>query len=193
MTRTPSHRLATPRQREVFTTLLDTFLSEGLEWFTVDAAASRLHCSKSTLYTLGSTGDDIVRRVLVTFFKEVTRRTERALDVHSDPLNSLLAYFSAMGIAMEPASPKFIQDATRVPAARAVYDTNTAAATATITALVRAGVESGQFRAAPVTFVADLISASMRHIQQGPAGGLTASRAYAELGRLIVDGLATDH
>lgn len=190
MTENQPTRLTTPRQREVFTTLLDAFLDEGLSWFTVDAAAARLHCSKSTLYALGRTGDDIVRRVLVAFFKDVTRRTERSLNTHPGPLNSLLAYFDAMGAAMTPASPAFMRDAASMPVAREVYDTNTRAAARTIGDLIAAAVESGEFRPVPVDFMTGLITAALEHIQQGATGSLEVSQAYSELGRLVVDGLA---
>ena len=69
-------RPLTARQRELFTALLTDFLAEGFESFTIDDATKRYHCSKSTIYALGKTRDAIIRRVLVSFFKEITRRTD---------------------------------------------------------------------------------------------------------------------
>ena len=49
----------TPRQRELFNSLLRDFLEEGFESFTIDNASRRYHCSKSTIYGLGATRDEI--------------------------------------------------------------------------------------------------------------------------------------
>ncbi|MFH6890564.1 hypothetical protein [Corynebacterium aurimucosum] len=65
----------TPRQRELFNALLQDFLVEGFESFTIDGATKRYQCSKSTIYALGPSRDAIIRRILVSFFKEIARRT----------------------------------------------------------------------------------------------------------------------
>ena len=78
------------------------------------------------------------------------------------------------------------------PAAREIYERNTAAAARRVEQLVAEGVACGAFRPVHVGFVADL-SAAMVRIQQrrvAAATGLDDSAAYAELAALVVDGLA---
>src|SRR5699024_8731916 len=71
----PTKKPLTPRQRELFNALLNDFLGEGFESFTIDNASKRYRCSKSTIYGLGTTRDEILARILVSYFKEISRRT----------------------------------------------------------------------------------------------------------------------
>ncbi len=75
---TPEPRIMTARQRELFDAILTTFLREGFATFTIDGATKRFRCSKSTLYALGATRDEVIRRILVSFFREVARSTDAA-------------------------------------------------------------------------------------------------------------------
>lgn len=185
---TPSP-LATPRQRQIFEALLEDFLRHGFADFTMDGAAQQLHCSKSTLYSLGRTGDDVVRRILVSFFREVTRRTDHALANHRSPSAALQAYFAAMATAMEPASPAFMRDLATTPVARRVYETNTRAATQKISDLVERGIAAGEFRPLNVALTAHLVEVMLEHIQQGDITETSPSDAYAEVGRMMLTGI----
>lgn len=185
----PTTPLATPRQRELFDTLLATFLEEGFDQFTMDGAAQRFHCSKSTLYALGRTGDDVIRRVLVSFFREVARRTDLALTSHRSPSLAMQAYFEAIAAAMEPASPIFMKDVATNPAARRIYETNTRSATNKIRDLLERGIGAGEFRPLPLDMTAHFIEVMLEHIQQGDITETTPSQAYAELGQLVLSGV----
>lgn len=181
--------LATPRQRQIFELLLDDFLHHGFAGFTMDGAAQRLHCSKTTLYCLGRTSDDVVRRILVSFFREVSRRTDHALITHRSPSMALQAYFAAMVTAMEPASPTFMRDLASSPVARRVYETNTRAATRKIAELMERGVAAGEFRPLNVALTAHLVEVMLEHIQRGEITETTPSEAYTELGRMVLTGI----
>jgi hypothetical protein len=94
---------------------------------------------------------------------------------------------------LKPASAAFFDDVAASPAAREIYERNTAAAARRVEQLVAEGVASGAFRPVHVGFVGDLISAAMVRIQQrrvAASTGLDDSAAYAELAGLVVDGLA---
>ena len=105
----------TPRQRAVFESLLERFLQNGFVDFTIDRAARELRCSKTTLYALGGTRDDIVERILIGFFRQVAARTEAALRAERSHAATMKAYFDAIVQALEPASPAFTRDLTRDP------------------------------------------------------------------------------
>lgn len=192
MTDTPTPETAplTDRQRRVFDALLEQFLREGFAGFTIDRAARELHCSKTTLYALGPTRDDIVARVLVSFFRQAALRTDAALAGHRTSTAALEAYFEAIVAALSPASPAFFLDLTRDPVGQRVYRRNTELATERIVRTVEAGVATGEFRAISPAFAATLIDSAMTDIQRGTYHDiLPAQSAYQELGRLILHGL----
>lgn len=189
----PSHAPRTTRQQELFDQLLTLFLDEGFAEFTMDAAASRLHCSKSTIYALAQSREDLVRLVLIEFFRRVSEQTEAALATGDTTAERLHNYLAAMAVALRPASAAFMRDAAVVPAAAAVYRRNTEIATAKITDLIVDGVRQGEFRPVPTEFIVALISAAMEKIQQVVTlGGVSGVDAYRELGGFILHGVSAE-
>lgn len=128
-----------------------SFLQEGFASFTIDRAAKRFHCPKSTSYSLGTTRDEIIRRVLVSFFREVARITDAAVNRRQSNRAALESYCSAITTALEPASPEFMRDV----------------AAEKVTAIIEAGCQAEELRPAPTDFLAEIIHAAMERIQQG--------------------------
>lgn len=181
----------TQRQQEVFGHLRVMFLTEGFAHFTIDSAAARLQCSKSTIYALGRTREDLIRAVLVDFFKDVANRTDAALATPGSVSRRLLCYLDAMARALQPASAQFMRDVATSPGASRVYATNTRVATAKLRALLDDGVASGELRPAPTALVAEVIASAMDQIQQRTIRyGAGDATSYRALGELIVYGVA---
>ncbi|WP_049152303.1 TetR/AcrR family transcriptional regulator [Corynebacterium striatum] len=183
-------RPLTARQREIFTALLTDFLAEGFESFTIDDATKRYRCSKSTIYALGKTRDAIIRRVLVSFFKEITRRTAPEANRATSAARALEDYFTAMTSALTPASTAFMRDLATEPVAQEVYALNTSGATQTIRTPLERGVAAGEFRAESVAFTSLVIQRTMADIQQGAyTEALPPATAYHALGQLVLHGI----
>lgn len=181
----------TPRQRELFNSLLRDFLGEGFESFTIDNASKRYHCSKSTIYGLGATRDAILSRILVSYFKEVTRRTTPDLDSITSYSKAFIDYFDNIKESLSAASPKFMQDLAKDPVAHDIYAINTQAATRIIHNLLERGVESGEFSIDSIEMTSHVIQQSMDSIQQGAFSDiLETQEAYPYLGRLILNGVS---
>ncbi|AKK05392.1 hypothetical protein CMUST_05270 [Corynebacterium mustelae] len=180
----------TPRQRALFSDILQSFLSDGFETFTIDGATKKFHCSKSTIYSLGRSRDEVIRRILISFFREVTRRTDLALRNYKSPKSALENYFHAIGNALEPASAAFMRDLAKEAVAREIYDTNTKAATRKIADLIEKGIATGDFNTENPDFIAALIATGLEQIQQGVFSELIdAHQAYRQFGTLLLHGL----
>ena len=181
----------TPRQREFFNSLLRDFLEEGFESFTIDNASKRYHCSKSTIYGLGTTRDEILSRILVSYFKEVTRRTTPDLASTKSYRDAFVEYFDNIKDSLSAASPKFMQDLASDPVAHDIYTVNTQAATRIIHNLLELGVESGEFSIDSVELTSRIIQQSMDSIQKGTYSDiLKPQETYPHLGRLIINGIS---
>ncbi|WP_338131865.1 hypothetical protein [Corynebacterium striatum] len=116
---------------------------------------------------MGKTRDAIIRRVLVSFFKEITRRTAPEANRATSAARALEDYFTAMTSALTPASTAFMRDLATEPVAQEVYALNTSGATQTIRTLLERGVAAGEFRAESVAFTSLVIQRTMADIQQG--------------------------
>ena len=183
---------ATARRSALFGELLELFLAEGFAHLTLDAIASRLRCSKSTLYTLAGSKDQLVRAATVHFFRRAADRVEAALRPVDGTQNRLTAYLTTVGAVLEPASGQFMDDLSAFAPAREVYEQNTAIAAKRVQELIADGVRVGDVRDVNAAFVADVAASVMVRIQRREVSartGLEDSAAYLELARLLTAGI----
>lgn len=182
----------TRRRTRLFDDLLALFLAEGFSHLTLDDIAARLRCSKSTLYTLAASKDELVRRVTIHFFTRATNAVETALAQTENSGERVAAYLAAVGDALTSASEVFMTDLSANAGAREVYEANTRAAAMRVSQLITDGVGDGAYREVHASFAADLIATTMVRIQQRSvrmSTGLSDAEAYAELATLLTYGL----
>ncbi len=184
----------TARRSELFDQLVALFLSEGFAHLTLDTIAARLRCSKSTLYTLAASKDDLVRAATVHFFKSAAEQVEDSVAVTIGTKERLTAYLTAVGVALRPASEQFMTDLASFAPARTVYETNTSIAAQRVQQLIAEGALRGEVRDLHAAFVADVAASAMVRIQNREifrTTGLVDSDAYLELARLLTTGVGT--
>jgi AcrR family transcriptional regulator len=183
---------ASHRREELLDQLVSLFLTEGFRHLTLADLSARLHCSKSTLYALGQTKEQVTANVVRHFFRTATGQVESAIPAQAPPGERIASYLHAIGDALRPASAAFMTDLTAHAAAREIYQQNTAIAARRVAELIAEGVASGEFRAVHASFVADTAAATMGRIQSGAilaATGLGDADAYDELATLLLDGI----
>ncbi|MGW5385314.1 TetR/AcrR family transcriptional regulator [Nocardia sp. NPDC003963] len=184
---------ATARRSELFDALVDLFLAEGFAQLTLDAIAARLKCSKSTLYTLAGSKEQLVTAATVHFFKRATADVEAQVAEATGPRERIAAYLSAVGRALAAASAGFMADLDAFAPAREVYERNTRIAARRVHALITEGVAAGEFRGVHAAFAADLAATMMVRIQQGGVRrdtGLDDAGAYRELASILTAGIS---
>lgn len=172
--------------------VVDLFLAEGFLTFTLDDLTRRLRCSKSTLYTLGRSKDELVGNAVRRFFAGATARIEQQTASAVGAENRVVAYLTGVAVELAPATEGFMRDVAAHPTAREVYAQNTDAAAVRIRVLMDDGVSAGEFRRVPAAFVADVVASTMVRIQTGEIRretGLADGDAYRELAALVLAGV----
>lgn len=192
-TTTRGDRRPTARQAQLFDELTALFLAEGFARFTLDDLAVRLRCSKTTLYALADSKEQLAVRVVRHFFRRATEEVEASTAGETDPARRVTAYLEAVARALTPASRAFRRDLEAFPPGRAVYEQNTAVAAERVGALIADGVAAGRFRAVHAALVADTVTTLMLRIGRGDtarATGLDDAAAYRELAALLLHGIS---
>ncbi len=182
----------TLRHDELLDELVALFLAEGFRAFTLGELAARLHCSKTTLYALGHSKEQVTVNAIVRFFRRAAVAVEERTNAETDPSQRIVAYLQGVAAELRPASAAFLADLAAHPAARAVYERNTRLAAERVRTLIADGVQRGAFRAVHAAFVADTVAATMTRIQSGAVGeatGLSDAEAYDELATLVLQGI----
>ena len=190
-----TRRSVQQRRAELLDRLRDLFLAEGFSHFTLDELAARLHCSKSTLYTLASSKEQLAVRVVAHYFKEATSDIEAAVAEVEDVREKVRVYLSAAAAALCPASRQFINDIAANFATRAIYETNAHAAADRIRGLIGEGVRQGVFREVHAALVAEMVGGTIVSIQRGEIAertGLSDAEAFSALSQFLLGGLTVD-
>ena len=180
---------ATARRQALLDALMHIFLAEGFMSFTLDQLAERLHCSKSTLYTLARSKEQLARAVIVHFF----HRSADAVEATVAAVDGLVEeYLESVAEELRPAQPPFYRDLDLFPPGREVYERNVALAAERVEQLIAKGVAAGVYRSVNSEFVADLIANALARIGRGEVGHLTGiddSQAFQLLSDIVMGGL----
>jgi AcrR family transcriptional regulator len=183
---------ATRRRIELFDELVKLLLAQGFARFTLDDIAAALHCSKSTLYTLARSKEQLVRAATVHFFRTATDQVESQIVSRTNARDRITTYLTAVGAALAGASDTFMTDLADFAPAREVYEMNTRLAAARVQELIHEGVVDGTFRDVHAAFAADLVTTMMVRIQQRgvrASSGLEDAEAYRELAAILTTGI----
>ncbi|MEH3033987.1 MAG: TetR/AcrR family transcriptional regulator [Aeromicrobium erythreum] len=172
------------RTQDVLAALVDLVLAEGFASLGVADLARRLQCSKTTLYALAPSKEQLIERAVREFFRAATARVEAAVDPDAEPVVQLEQYLGAIAVQLGPASPAFYANVSAFEPARRVYRQNTAAAADRVQGLVGRAA-----RGADASFVGEVAALVMEaiHSQRIEATtGLDDAAAYRSLARLVV-------
>lgn len=170
------------------------FLAEGFTHLGVADLAARLRCSRSTLYAVAPSKEQLVLAVVRHFFRRATERIEPVVRAEPDAGRRLGAYLAAVARELEPASEAFRVDLAAHPPAEEVYRANTARAARRVQQLVDDGVQARAMRPVDARFVGAAVAEVMSGIQQGvlrERTGMDDAAAYAALADLVTRGVDT--
>jgi len=181
---------STRRRGQILDGLVGLFLAEGFLGFSVEDFALRLQCSKSTLYAVAPSKEQLITAVVRAFFRSATERIEARIELEPDPVQRIGAYLEAISVELAPASPAFFADLDAFAPAREIYAQNTAIAARRVQDLVKATECPGCTLDA--AFIGAVAGTVMESIQRGEMQVLTSlndAAAYRLLADLIVTGV----
>lgn len=196
-TRTQLSRGSARPRRDRLDTLrdqLETLILEGgFRNLTVDAMAAELQCSKTTLYSIASSKEQLVLTILKRFFRAAAAEVEGKVANVDDPGQRIATYLAAVGEAMRQMSVECFDDMIRSDATRQVYDMNSRAAAEWVRSSIRDGVRQKVFRRVHAAFVGEAVSLLIEAIQEGSLlerTGMSSGDAFAELSTIVVGALS---
>ncbi|GAB3377316.1 TetR family transcriptional regulator [Amycolatopsis echigonensis] len=187
-----ARRRPTARQQALLRELEALFLAEGFAGFTLDDLAARLRCSKSTLYALAPSKEQLAVKVVAHFFRDAAERLEKRIAGIDDARELIGEYLSGVSEHLNRASPEFMADIAAFAPARDTYQLNSRAAARRIRAFIDKGVADGVFRDVHARLVAEMTGLIIEGIQTGVLGRRTDvsdAEAFTALGELLLGGL----
>src|SRR5580693_861400 len=70
----------TGRQDQLFGQILELYVASGFSRYTLEQVATKLRCSKSTIYALAPSREQLAIAVAVYFFRRAARRIDEKLE-----------------------------------------------------------------------------------------------------------------
>jgi AcrR family transcriptional regulator len=188
----PGRRQPTARQRALLEQLEELFLAEGFVDFTLEDLAGRLHCSKSTLYALAASKEQLAVRVVTHFFKGAAERIERRISGIGSAGEVVRVYLAGVAEELNRASAIFMRDVAEFEPARQTYRMNSEAAAARIRSFIGKGVADGEFREVHAPLIAEMVAVLVEAIQTGVVNsrtGVSDAEAFSALAELLLCGV----
>ena len=181
------------RRADLIARLQKLFLAEGFAAFSIGDLTDRLHCSRTTLYALAPSKEQLVLTVVRAYFRAAAEHIEARVAEADGPREKLAVYIEAVAAELQPVSAEFFADLAEFGPGNDVYQENTRYAAHRVQTLVTDGVKAGALRPVDASFVGAAVAQVMGAIQRGEiqAGtGLDAAAAYRNLADLILNSLA---
>ncbi|MFG1638900.1 TetR/AcrR family transcriptional regulator [Amycolatopsis sp. NPDC049252] len=185
-------RRPTARQRALLAELEALFLAEGFAAFTLDDIAGRLRCSKSTLYALAPSKEQLAVKVVAQFFRGAAERIEERIAGIDDAPKLIGEYLAGVAEHLNRASATFMRDIAEFAPARETYQVNSRFAAQRIRAFIDKGVADGVFRDVHARLVAEMTGLIVEGIQTGVLAQrieVSDAEAFTALGELLLGGL----
>jgi AcrR family transcriptional regulator len=180
------------RQADLAGRLQRLFLTEGFAAFSIADLTDRLRCSRTTLYALAPSKEQLVLLVVRAYFRAAAEHIEARVTAAGNPREKLAVYLEAVASELQPVSAEFFADLAEFGPGNDVYQENTRYAAHRVQTLVTDGVKAGALRPVDASFVGAAVAQVMGAIQRGEiqAGtGLDAAAAYRNLADLILKSL----
>ena len=185
-------RRPTARQQALLGDLEALFLAEGFAAFTLDDLAGRLRCSKSTLYALAPSKEQLAVRVVTQFFRGAAERIEERIGGIDDARKLIGEYLAGVAEQLNRASAAFMHDLAEFGPAREAYELNSRFAAKRLRQFIDRGVSDGVFRDVHARLVAEMTGLIIEGIQTGVLAQRTEvsdADAFTALGELLLGGL----
>jgi AcrR family transcriptional regulator len=188
----PSSSELSDRGRELLDAIEKIIVAEGFASLTVGALAARLKCSRSTLYSLAPSKDELVLVVVDRRLRRIGRIKQARLRDLEDPVDKLQMLIASEHLNLQRTSLRFTEDVARTPAVQRLIADHLRFGVAQLRDVIEEGVAAGRFRAVHSQLVAEVIDVGLERIQRPELlreTGLTFDDATAELIQLLLSGL----
>ncbi|MCW3014949.1 MAG: putative TetR family transcriptional regulator [Solirubrobacterales bacterium] len=194
---TPEVSLAEPRrfsarQEEVLDIVEAVFLREGVRAVRIGRLAAEARCSRSTLYELAPSKEELLLIVLDRMMHRIMSRGVQAIRRETDPVEQIRAMLTSGALDFAPLGPRFMDAVRDYPPARLLFDRRIADSRDAFERLIREGAEHGHYQSVHPRVVAEAIFVVVLRFTEPEfvrSAGVSSSVALRECVDLLVDGL----
>ncbi|GAA0919350.1 TetR/AcrR family transcriptional regulator [Pseudonocardia zijingensis] len=183
---------ASPRVRRLLQDLESMMMRDGFARLSLDDVAKRLRCSKTTLYRLAGSRDELFALVIELWLARSRDRGWVQYDAATDWPGRLTGFLSAGWWGSRGVSAAFMRDLVAFPVGYDALLRHQDRRQADLEEILRAGVAEGAFQDVHPKLAAALLLSTWRHIVDPnflASVGITLDEAFIETQRIFTGGL----
>jgi len=187
------HSSRRDRRNQIVDGLEEVFLKEGFRKVRIEELASRLRCSRQTLYRLAPSKAELFLLVLDRFLERIREEGRDAAYAYSGPDERIEAFLRPGITNTLHASRRFTEDVDGYEPARRLLADHQRERMRQLRALIQDGVDRGVFADIHPQLAAEVMLAAVgraSHPSFLADTGLSMSEAFAECSRFLRSGLA---
>lgn len=181
-----------PRQEEVLDVIERVLLREGIGALRMGRLADEAGCSRSTLYELAPSKEELLLLVLDRMMRRIARTGWAAVQAQTDPAARVRVMLTGGALDASALGPRFLEAVSSHPPARDLYERWLATGVDALEALIADAVAAGQFRPVRAAVVAEAMAATVLRFTDprfAHATSVETRDALAELVELLFEGL----
>lgn len=180
------------RREQLLDELQELFLSEGFLHLRIGALASRLKCSRSTLYELADSKEALFVRIVERFADRAVEDAASLAAACTSPVDRVARFVEVIARRQALGSPEFWRDAYEYAPTAQRFSERASSGVAMIREYLDEGIEAGVFRPTNTAFTAHLVWLLTRASRDGDAlatAGIDSGEAVREIGALLLSGM----
>ena len=190
--RATTRRRRSTRQEELLDALEAIVLREGFGGLTVGDLAKRLRCSRSTLYALAPSKEELFLTLEERLLSRVQANAQVCSERETDPTKRLMGYIAGAIESVRDVGTAYLAEVSAYAPARQLLAEFQRTTIGHLRGLIEAGIADGAFHALDARIAAEVLDAAVSRIQDPRVLaeiGLTASEALEHVSQLITQGL----
>ncbi len=192
----PSSNELSARGREILDAIEEWIVEEGFGSLTIEKIVARLKCSRSTLYDLAPSREELVLVVVDRRLRRIGAIKHERLEELDDPAAKIRLLIGSQDLHIQATGLRFMEDVAKAPAVQRLISDHLRYGVAQLRDLVEQGIRSGQFhQTLDSRIVAETIDASLSRIQNPVVlreSGTSFDDASRALATLLLDGLVAN-
>lgn len=154
---TPALRSLSPRQNEILDVVEAVFLREGIRAVRMGQLAAEASCSRSTLYELAPSREELLLLVLDRMMRRIMRRGAEAIASFDDPVEKIRAMMLSGALDFGALGPRFLEALQQDAPARMLFDRRIEEGLVVLEHLIDDAVGGGHFRKVNASVIAEAI------------------------------------
>lgn len=185
--------MSSRRSQEAFLSdLFDLFRVEGVSELTVGEIARRLSCSRSRLYSVAETKEELFLVVAKQYLNSLQLESDALISKDGDVVEIITQYLDIGVRGSALLGVPFLKDLDASRQGRRLFDSHQEKRAQGLAHLVQRGVEKGVFHPRHAILVAEILMGGALRIRRTrflARTGLTLEEAFSEFYELLLHGL----